>query len=393
MYRTIGAIMMAAIIPAAACAENSPGGIAARAQCVLSRPDAAGFSGVLAVTRGSEVSVRPQGLTGLAGSAPVTANTRFNIGSAGKMFTAVAIGQLVDAGKVKLDDPVGVYVDGLTPETARVTVRQLLTHTSGLGNFFTPDAVPVLQRLTAMGDLKPLIVGDRPRFAPGSRFEYSNTGYALLGLVVERASGAGYGDYLAHHIFAPAGMTDTGLAFTAPDTAVGLSRGGPGPNLLPPRDGSRAGPPPGALQPAGSPPPGDGGPGRPAPEAALPATPAGGLYSTAGDMTRFFQALAAGKLLRPETVRTFTGAQVESAPAKGDLPALHYGFGFGTGQYEIHAWFGHNGGAPGLNAEAVMFPDDDLIVIVLANRDPPVASQVFRTVRDALFHGATGDGC
>jgi CubicO group peptidase (beta-lactamase class C family) len=124
----------------------------------------------------------------------------------------------------------------------------------------------------------------------------------------------------------------------------------------------------------------------------LPATPAGGLYSTAADMTRFFQALASGKLLRPETVRTFTAQQVESAPAKGDLPALHYGFGFGTGRYENHAWFGHNGGAPGLNAEAVMFPDDGLIVVVLANRDPPVASQVFRSVRDALLKDSAG-GC
>ena len=393
MYRAIGVMMMAVLLPAAANAQTGDPAKAA-AQCVLSRPDAAGFSGIVSVTHGGVSTAWPQGLQGLPGSAPVTAATRFNIGSAGKMFTAVAIGQLIDAGKIGLDDPVGRYVDGLKPETAAVTIRQLLMHTSGLGNFFTPDTVPQLQHLKSLSDLMPLISGDTPRFAPGSRFDYSNTGFALLGLAVERASGTSYGAYLSSHIFMPAGMTATGLSFSEGNTAVGLSSGGGG-GMLPPRDGpggpgrEMRGPPPG-----GAPDGGQGLPGRPAPEASLPATSAGGLYSTAGDITRFFQALNSGKLLRPATFTDFTRAQIESAPAKGDLPALHYGFGFGTGTFENHAWFGHNGGAPGLNAEAVMLPDDDLIIVVLANRDPPAATQVFRAVRQAVLHAGTGQpGC
>ena len=244
-----------------------------------------------------------------------------------------------------------------------------------------------------MRELMPLIVGDKPAFAPGSRFSYSNTGFALLGLAIERASGEAYADYLRGHVFVPAGMAATGLSFAEGVTAVGATSGAMQPHLLPP-PGGQSGPPPGDA-PRRLPPPQEGeasgapagGPLHPAPEAMLPATPAGGLFSTAGDMTRFFEALAAGKLLRPETMRAFTQRQIDAAPPKGDLPALYYGFGFGTGSADGHRWFGHNGGAPGVNAEANMFPDDKLIIVVLANRDPPSATLLFRALREAALRG------
>lgn len=382
-------MISAALMPGPADAQGQPEDVV---QCTLSRPDQAGFSGVAAISRGQAKWVHARGVIGEAGSAPITETTRFNIGSAGKMFTAVAIGQLIAAGKVHLDDQVGRFVDGLPPETAAVTVRQLLTHTSGLGNFFTPDAVPVLQHITRLRDLMPLIAGERPRFPPGTQFEYSNTGFALLGMVVERVSGQSYGDYLAAKIFQPAGMSATGLAFAAGATAQGMSTGSM-PRLLPPR-GEAGGPPPEGG--ARGLPPREGpraaaaeGALRPSPESTMPATPAGGLFSSAGDMTRFFQALAGGKLLGAETVRSFTTRQVDGAPARGDLPALYYGFGFGTGSFEGHRWFGHNGGAPGVNAEAIMFPDDDLVIVVLANRDPPTATSLFRALRAALLRSGT----
>lgn len=368
------------------------------ASCVLARPAQTGFSGVVAVARGGQVTVVPRGTVGPPTSPAITAATRFNIGSAGKMFTAVAVGQLVDAGKVRLDDPIGKYVEGITPEAGKVTVRQLLTHSGGLGNFFTPDAVPTLKRITALKDLLPLIAGETPRFPPGSRFEYSNSGFALLGMLVERVSGIAYAEYLAAHVFRPAGMTATGPAFDPATTAEGATSGG-GLRMLPP-PGSPGGPPPGEAPsrlppPSGesgmAPPPGGGGPLRPAPEATMPATPAGGMFSTAEDMTRFFRALAAGTLLRLDTMRAFTSRQIEAGPARGDLPPLYYGYGFGTSSFAGHRWIGHNGGAPGVNAEAIMFPDDDVVLVVLANRDPPSATKVFRAVRDAVLK--TGEGC
>ena len=210
----------AALIPGRTYAQGPSGDIV---QCILSQPDQAGFSGIVAVNRGPAKWVHARGVIGEAGSPPIAETTRFNMGSAGKMFTAVAIGQLIEAGKVRLDDQVGRFVVGLPPETAAVTVRQLLTHTSGLGNFFTPDAVPKLQHITRLKDLMPLITGDRPRFAPGTQFDYSNTGFALLGMVIERVSGQSYGDYLAAKIFQPAGMSATGLAFAAGVTAQGMT--------------------------------------------------------------------------------------------------------------------------------------------------------------------------
>jgi len=105
------------------------------------------------------------------------------------MFTAVAVAQLIDAGKVQLGDPIGVQVKGLTPEAAVVTIRQLLTHSSGLGNFFSPENLPAIEKARTASDLLPLVAADKPSFAPGSRFQYSNTGFLLLGILVERISG------------------------------------------------------------------------------------------------------------------------------------------------------------------------------------------------------------
>lgn len=391
----VGAALIA--LPSVSQAQIKTGDAAT---CALGRPEHSRFSGAVAITHNGISVFSERGVMAASGSAPITPAARFNIGSAGKMFTAVAVAQLVDAGKMKLDDPVGKYVDGLTPGAARVTLRQLLTHTGGLGNFFTPDAVSKLQHISAMHDLMQLIAGDTPHFTPGSRFEYSNTGFALLGLAVERASAESYDAYLSSHIFTPAGMTASGMAFADGTTAVGatgesmLQRNvpppgsaggtprGEAPRRLPPlRAGSGGDPSQG----------GEGTPDRdllhPAAEARLPATPAGGLFSTAGDLTRFFQALASGKLIRPDTLRVFTTRQVESAPPKGNLPALFYGFGFGTGSFDGHRWFGHNGGAPGVNAEAIMFPDDDLIIVVLSNRDPPSATTLFQALRESIFRG------
>lgn len=383
------------LVPGSVRAEQESGQVL---RCTMARPDQGRFSGVAAISRGPSISIEPRGVLAEAGSPPITDATRFNIGSAGKMFTAVAIGQLMEAGKVRLDDRVGQYIKELPPETAAITVRQLLTHTSGLGNFFNPDTVAALQRIERVADLMPFITSDKPHFPPGTRFDYSNTGFALLGVLVERLSGESYGDYLNSRIFRPAGMTSTGLSFVAGTTARGLTG-----DALPPRQpgalGPRDGPPPGERP--GPPPQGEGTASaaaddklHPSPESAMPATPAGGLYSNPADLVRFFRALAAGKLLSMQTVRSFTGRQVDAAPPKGDLPALYYGFGFGTGSFEGHRWFGHNGGAPGVNAEAIMFPDDDLVIVTLANRDPPMATALFRALRAALLQrGAVPPSC
>lgn len=312
------------------------------------------ISGVISVVRPEGTITQASGVVAGPGSAPLGGETRFNIASAGKMFTAVAVAQLVDSKKVRLEDPIGRHVTGLTPEAAQVTVRQLLDDSSGLGNFFTPGNLEALQRARSLADLLPLVAAAKPSFTPGSRYEYSNTGFLLLGLLIERVAGVSYGRYLDEHVFGPAGMVATGLE--------------------PGRDANRA----------------IGmttfrGPLQPSPEAALRATPAGGAFSTTADLQAFFAALLAGRLISPVMLREMTSPQRTVVPAKGDAPQISQGLGFGVGSFQGHRWFGHNGGAPGVNVEAMAFPDDRAAVVILSNRDPPAATALLREVRAALF--------
>jgi len=331
-------------------------------RCLAATAERLDFTGAASVSRHGVLSRHARGLAGGPGSPALTPDDRFNLASEGKMFTAVAVAQLIDGGRVRLDDAIGRYVAGLTPETSAVTVRQLLTHSSGLGDYISPN-FPAVMKARSLSDLKPLVASDRPAFTPGSRFGYSNSGFLVLGLLIEAVSGQSYGDYLQAHIFQPAGMTATGLDPDAPrPSAIGLTAMGP--------DGPL---------PAGA-------PLRPAP---VPrGSAAGGAFSTAGDMQRFFAALTTGKLVRPETYLMMTSPQIVAAPAKGDTPEFDYGLGFGVGMFKGHRWFGHNGGAPGANDEAVVFPDDATSLVVMSNRDPPLASHFFREVRGFAFSPA-----
>jgi CubicO group peptidase (beta-lactamase class C family) len=199
------------------------------------------------------------------------------------------------------------------------------------------------------------VASETPSFPPGSRFQYSNTGFLLLGRLIERVSAQSYGQYLAEHVFGPARMTATGLdPGPASTQAVGMT--------------ARAGLPP-----------------RPAPEAALQGNPAGGSYSTAADMQRFFAALLNGQLTSASMVEKMMAPQIVAMPPKGDAPQLDQGLGFGVGTFKSHRWFGQNGGAPGVNVEAAAFPADRTTVVVLSNRDPPAATALFRELRAALF--------
>ncbi len=200
--------------------------------CISAEARKLEFSGVVSVVQPAGVVVHAGGLVAGPGSPSIGPETRFNLASVGKMFTAVAVAQLVDSGKVRLDDPVGRHVKGLTPEASAVTVRQLLDHSSGLGNFMTPENDETLRRARSAANLLPFIVSARPAFSPGSRFEYSNSGFLLLGLLVESVSGLSYGRYLDEHVFGPAGMIATGLdPGVGAKPAVGTSRDGAAPAI------------------------------------------------------------------------------------------------------------------------------------------------------------------
>lgn len=364
--------------------------------CLAGVAGPSSFSGVIAVWRPSGALSYTQGLMSGPGSAAIASDARFNLGSAGKMFTAVAVAQLVDTGKIGLDDPIKNHVDGLTPEAGAVTIRQLLTHSGGLGNFFTPDHLPALQAAKSLSDLKPLIAREVPEFAPGSRFQYSNSGFLLLGLMIERVSGESFEAYLQSHIFAPSGMTASStLPGSDTERAVGMTNM---PEMLPPPPGGPPGQHAGPPGPPPGPPPGmPGGPNgmqmpppgplRPAVEAALVGNSAGGAYSNAADMQRFFAAVTAGKLTSAAMRDLLLSAQIEVAPAGSSRPAVSHGLGFAVGTYNGHRWTGHNGGTLGVNVELATFPDDQTTIVIMANRDPPVAMELMRKARAVVFDG------
>jgi len=416
----VGAALMLALAAWSTSAKDASEPLG---RCLAQKAERIDFSGVVAATeRGRPIAFLARGNHAGDGSAAITAKTRFNLASASKMFTAVAVGQLIDAGKVRLDDAIGRYVNGLTPEASAVTVRQLLTHSSGLGNFFEPRNMAAMMKARTATDLLPLIAGDKPAFAPGSRFAYSNSGFALLGILVERVSGLRYGDYLARHVFTPAGMTDTGLdprplatlavGMTAlqPGMAPGGLPGGSGLVLIGP-DGRPVTPTAGRNAPGADsrlmPPSSDGqalAPRRarptekpvlhPAPGAVQGyGSPAGGLFSTAVDMQRFAQALLANRLTRPETTAALTTPQIVAVSATSSQPERSYGFGFGVGTEGGRKWFGHNGGTLGANTEFSVFPEDQLALTVLSNRDPPMASTMFAYLRKLVLNPSLRETC
>ena len=259
-----------------------------------------------------------------------TPETAFNLGSINKVFTQIAILQLRAAGKLDLDSTLAVYwPEYPNKEVARrVTIRQLMRHTSGIGgNVFDPPAGGKRNDIRSLGDYLPLFVNQPLQFEPGTRNAYSNAGYVVLGLLIERLSGNDYYTYVGEHIFKPAGMTRTGSFFVdslPPNTAIGYTRGDEdAPLSTPLRANSRD------L------------PGR--------GSSAGGGYSTAQDLLRFLQALSEQRI-------------------PNGLPAV----------------LGIAGGSGGMNAIVEGELPGGYDLIVLANLDPPAAERVARMTRGWL---------
>jgi D-alanyl-D-alanine carboxypeptidase len=306
------------------------------------------FSGaVLIAKNGRPIFRQAYGLADRDRRVPTTVETRFRIGSMNKMFTAVAIMQLVEAGKVELSAPLGDYLaDYRNKDVAtEVTIRHLLTHTGGTGDIFGPDFDAHRDELRTLSDYVDLYGKRGLEFEPGSRWAYSNYGFILLGAVIEQVTGKSYYDYVRTHIFEPAGMTRTGSLpedQAVPGRAVGYMK------------------PPGTAKWV---PNTDTLPYR--------GTSAGGGYSTVVDLARFADALLSHKLLsRENTARLITGKVEAFAGEK-------YAYGFEDRRDKRgNGSVGHGGGAPGMNGDLRIYPKSGYVVAALANMDPPAAQRV-----------------
>jgi CubicO group peptidase (beta-lactamase class C family) len=315
---------------------------------------------VLIAKNGKPILERAYGLASKGFNIPNRTDTKFNLASMNKMFTAVAIAQLAEQGKLSFDDTILKHLPDYPNRSVaeRVTIHQLLTHTSGLGDFFNEKFEQRKTRLRSVQDHFPLFVNDPLLFEPGQKWRYSNAGFIVLGAIIEKLSGQNYFDYVRDHIYKPAGMLNTDSYETDREvvnratgyTEIGpTNRAEPGPlrnNLM--------------INP-------------------VKGSPAGGGYSTVEDMLRFNAALLHHKLLSEKfTVLVLTG-KVEVGP-----PNEKYGYGFMESQTNGTRIVGHGGTSPGANTKFDMYPEAGYTVIVLANYDPRAAERVADRFRERI---------
>jgi CubicO group peptidase (beta-lactamase class C family) len=301
------------------------------------------FSGVVLLAKdGSPLVSRAWGMADPAKGISNRPDTKFNLGSINKIFTHVAIGQLAAAGRLSLSDTIRKHLpDYPSPAADKITIEQLLQHRSGLGDFFGPKFMTAHASLRTLSDYLPLFAGNPLEFEPGTSQRYSNAGFVVLGLIIEKVSGQTYYDYVRDHITKPTGMSDTSsyaIDDNVPNRAVGQTKRGPdGP--LPARHGNTN---------------------------TLPArgSSAGGGYSTASDLLRFSQALLSDKLMPKRwTDWLFTGHLDTPGPRN----------------------IGVAGGSPGVNA--LLEIDPPYTLVVLSNYDPPSAEEVGREARKIVGMG------
>lgn len=320
--------------------------------------DADVFSGSVLLARGKEVIYK--GAYGTANKdfgSPNRIDTKFNLGSMNKMFTALAIAKLVETGKLTVEDPLAKFVpDFPDAESAKkIKIKHLLTHTAGLGGYFSQTwQMRSRGSIRSVDDMMALAKEDEKlRFEPGTNWQYSNTGMLVLGKIIEVASGKSYFEFVDENILRPAGMVNTGcfeLDKVNKNLAVGYEKvfGDEGVTF---RNNiflhvMRGG-------------------------------PQGGCYSTAEDLHRFAAALLAGKIVGKDLVKEFT-------TAKPDISSPGYGFGFGVS--EDGSRFGHGGGFTGISANLDIFRDSGWIAIVLSNysgASGPVRSKMRRLIAAA----------
>lgn len=326
---------------------------AAAAKFLRARADEGKFSGVALVAKdGKPFFFEAYGLANRDFGIANRTDTKFNLGSINKIFTQTAIAQLAASGKLSLSDTVRKLLpDYPSPVADRITVQQLLTMSSGLGDFFGPryDATPK-SKLRSLSDYLPLFVNEPLLFEPGTSRKYSNAGYIVLGLIIEKVSGQDYYDYVREHIYRPAGMKNTDadpLDTVVSNRAVGYTSEDDDGKPL-------SGPPRANIY-------------------ALPArsSSAGGGNSTAADMLAFDTAMRHDRLLPPAWTDWFyTDKSVP--PAAGAKGGKRSGGG------------GFAGGTSGVNAALETDIDSGYTIVVLSNLDPPSAETVMKKLRQWL---------
>ncbi|MFX0092294.1 MAG: serine hydrolase domain-containing protein [Candidatus Hodarchaeota archaeon] len=305
------------------------------------------FSGNIGITKNDElIFKRSLGEADMRYHVPNNIDTKFDLGSMNKIFTAVAILQLYEQKKLDLLDMVAKFLPDF-PNGDKMSIHHLLTHTSGLGSFWNLNFEERFKRIRSIDDYMDLFIEDSLLFQPGERFEYSNAGFIVLGKIIEVITGISYDEYVQKHIYDVAGMQNTycyEIDKNVPNLAMGYTHDSDVNDfcldqyinnfLILPVKGSSA----------------------------------GGGYSTIDDLISFAKALRKGELISERSVEIMQ----EPIIVKGIEPlrSENYGYGCQTGIIGKHRFYGHGGGANGVATMLMIFPDLDVIVAILTNWDP-----------------------
>ncbi|MFF0263961.1 serine hydrolase domain-containing protein [Kribbella sp. NPDC004536] len=294
-------------------------------------------------------------------------DTIFCLASVTKMFTGIAIGQLVQRRALDLVDPIEKYLSGFK---AGITIHNLLTHTSGLGDYMQLDgywqesATWTTPRQTMDGILR-YIRTESLAFAPGTAAKYSNSGFHVLGCIVEKVAGVSYYDYIRKNIFRPAGMASSDFTL--------INQWRTDRRFAHPYPTDKSGKRYDALT---------------TDAFGLIGTPAGNAFASAPDLARFVRALTDGTLLSPTYRDVFVTPKfgLGTLPAKPGLPEIVNFFGYGVDSSILNGGLvtGHTGGAPGVSTSAEWYPELGYTAVHLGNYDPGPGTNVNQELRQVL---------
>jgi CubicO group peptidase (beta-lactamase class C family) len=314
----------------------------------LARADGPGAA-VAAQQGGKVIHAAGYGLANIEWNVPIGADTVFRIASITKQFTAAAIMRLVDQGRLAVDDPIERLLPDYPVNGRPITVRHLLDHTSGIKSYTSLPhfAGELMRKDMSLGELIGVFKDLEPDFAPGERFLYNNSGYVLLGAIIEACSGKDYARFMADELFAPLGMEATRYLLDEPIVA---------------RRASGYSEPPTGLRNAAT------------MSMSLPHA-AGALGSTVGDLLTWDRALRGGEVVSPESY-----AAMKTPGRLNDGSSTSYGFGLRTSTYRGRPAIGHSGGINGFSTNITHWPDADLTVVVLANSNGFPVQQAFHAL-------------
>jgi CubicO group peptidase (beta-lactamase class C family) len=309
--------------------------------------EAQGFHGAVLVARGADILLSEgYGLADQSAGVSNTPHTLFRVGSVTKQFTALAVLKLQELGKLNVTDRVCRHLTPCPAAWKAVTVEHLLAHTSGIPNFTSFPDYPTFSATTLRPEQLVGLFSDRPtEFPPGSRWQYSNSGYALLGYLIERVAGVSYAEFLDRQILEPLGLAETGYDVNHPTAeahAIGYSGGNTPARFI---------------------------------DMSIPYA-AGPLYSSVSDLYRWnrFLLTRAPAIVRAATLAEMFTPRVPIDPAAPDK--VQYGYGWEVSGPGTDVTYSHDGGIDGFVSHNLIRPRDQLSITVLSNLDTVVVAYI-----------------